>query len=249
MGIAAVSDTGRYRRLYVRLWRHPGFVTLTADEKVLALYLLTGPQTNRIGIYTLSIAQAAEDLGTVPQTLLKRFANCCAAFGWHFDSKARVFYIPSWFKWNPPANSNAMKGFLNDLSEIQPCGLIDAFANNLDTLSDTVRGTFIEGLRQRLPVGLPTSGSVSGSVSESGTESGTTGWRQEESSPSNGARSELPAQLLKAARQTLKLNPGGPLEGMVDAFKDILRNNNGGDCSTSDAQKALNVALTERRVQ
>lgn len=48
-----MSDTGRYRRLYVRLWRHPGFVTLTADE-----YLLTGPQTNRIGIYTLSIAQA-----------------------------------------------------------------------------------------------------------------------------------------------------------------------------------------------
>lgn len=129
-----------------------------------------------------------------------------------------------------------MKGFLNDLSEIQPCGLVDALANNLDTLSDTVRGTFIEGLRQQLPVGLPTSGSVSGSgsVSESGTESGTSalraGWRQEESSPSNGARSELPAHLLKAARQTLKLNPGGPLEGMVDAFKDILRNNNGGDC-------------------
>jgi hypothetical protein len=57
-----MSDLGRYRKLYIRLWRHPGFLSLTDAEKVLALYLLTGPPTNRLGLYTLSIATAAEEL-------------------------------------------------------------------------------------------------------------------------------------------------------------------------------------------
>ena len=64
-----VSDVGRYRKLYARVWRHPGFTALTDGEKTLALYLLTGPQTNRLGLYTLSVATAAEHLGTVPETI------------------------------------------------------------------------------------------------------------------------------------------------------------------------------------
>ena len=38
-----MSDIGRYRKLYTRLWLHLGFVALTDAEKVVALYLLTGP--------------------------------------------------------------------------------------------------------------------------------------------------------------------------------------------------------------
>jgi len=38
---------------------------------VLAFYLLTGPQTNRLGLYVFSIATAAEDLGTVSGSFTK----------------------------------------------------------------------------------------------------------------------------------------------------------------------------------
>ena len=93
------NDLGRYRKLYIRLWRHPGFRALTDGEKVLALYLLCGPQTNRLGIYNLSIATAAEDLETLPQTLSKRLATVCQTFNWPFDKGSRVIWIPSWFKW------------------------------------------------------------------------------------------------------------------------------------------------------
>jgi hypothetical protein len=105
-------DVGRYRKLYTRLWRHPGFAGLTEGEKILALYVLTGPQTNRLGLYLLSIATAAEDLGTTPETLTKRLRNVCQTFGWWFDSVARVTYIPTWWRWNPPENVNVMKGSL-----------------------------------------------------------------------------------------------------------------------------------------
>ena len=59
-----------------------------------------------------------------------------------------------------------------------------------------------------------------------------------------------PAHLVTAARQTLKLtSPHRPLAELVDALKISVRQNGGGDCSSVDAQKALNVALAERRVQ
>ena len=145
-----MSDQGRYRKLFTRLWRHPGFVTLTEGEQNLALYVLTGPQTNRLGLYVLSPATAAEDLGTTPETLKKRLVNVCGTFGWSFDAAARVFFIPSWWRWSPPENVNVMKGSLKDLNEIPPCGLVDAFARNLQTLPQTLHETFLEGLRQRL---------------------------------------------------------------------------------------------------
>jgi hypothetical protein len=134
-----MSDLGRYRKLYVRLWRHPCFVGLTDAEKVVAIYVLTGPQSNRLGLYVLSIATAAEDLGTVPETLKKRLLTVCQTLGWLFDARARVVYIPTFFNWNPPENANVMKGSLKDLNEIPPCGLIDAFAANIETLPETLR--------------------------------------------------------------------------------------------------------------
>jgi hypothetical protein len=151
-----MSDRGRYRKVYARLFRHPGFVGLTDAEKLLVIYLVTGPQTNRIGMYVLSIATAAEDLGSVPQTIKKRLANVCTGLGWLFDPHARVFLIPSWWRWNPPENPNVLKGSLKDLNEIPPCGLIDRFTANLTNIPETLHQTFLEGLREHLPERSPT---------------------------------------------------------------------------------------------
>ena len=85
-------------------------------------------------------------------------ADVATTFGWHFDADARVFYVPTWWKWNPPENANVMRGALKDLAEIPPCSLVDAFAANVTDIPDEpVKGganilqTFVEGLRQRLP--------------------------------------------------------------------------------------------------
>jgi hypothetical protein len=152
-----MSDVGRYRKAYPRIWRHPGFRQLSRDEQRLTLYVLFGPQTNRIGLFHFSIFQAAEDLQSTPETLKKGLANVTVTFGWMFDSDARVFYVPSWWKWNAPENVNVIRGSLKDLNEVSPCALVDAFAANIETLPDivakdgqTVRQAFLEGIRQRL---------------------------------------------------------------------------------------------------
>lgn len=158
-----MSDVGRYRKAYPRIWRHPGFRALSRDEQRLALYLLHGPQTNRIGLYHFSVFTAAEDLDTTPETLKKCLANVTVTFGWMFDSDARVLFIPSWWKWNTPENANVIKGALKDLNDVPPCSLVDAFAANVGAITEVVDRsgvslleTFLKGLSQRLRKGSST---------------------------------------------------------------------------------------------
>lgn len=48
--------TGRYRRVQSRLWVEPAFRALSDGEKLAALYLLSGPPTNSIGLFVVSAA-------------------------------------------------------------------------------------------------------------------------------------------------------------------------------------------------
>ena len=247
-----MSDVGRYRKVYARLWRHPGFTSLNEGEKVLALYLLTGPQTNRLGLYCLSVATAAEDLGTVPQTLTKRLRMVCQTFSWLYDGRSRVLYIPSWFRWNPPENVNVVKGSLKDLNEIPPSGLVDAFARNIETLPDTLRETFIEGLRQRLPNGIPNQEQEPYPYPKLEQEPALRALAENDEQPpsTQRGRSEQPAALVAIARETLKLtNPNEPIEELVDAFTNVhLHVKPGAKAPPRDAIVAvLNMVLAERR--
>ena len=250
-----MSDIGRYRKLYARLWRHPGFTSLTDGEKVLAFYLLTGPQTNRLGIYVFSIATAAENLGTVPQTLTKRLERVSVTFGWLFDKKARVVYIPSWFKWNPPENLNVVKGSLKDLNEIPPCAFVDAFARNIETLHETVRPTFIEGLRQRLPKGMATQDQYQEQEQKQEQKPTTNGngaalFKSARLSSEKNGKDSSDEKLIEAARQTLRFtNPHEPIDELVDAFRIVSQTMKGcPEFTKTEAVQALNVALSEYRI-
>jgi hypothetical protein len=141
-----MADVGRYRKAYPRIWRHPGFRALSETGQRLALYLLTGPQCNRIGLYCFSIATAAEDLNVGVETLRKRLADVQATFGWLYDADARVLFVPSWWRWNQPENPNVLSGNLKDLNEVPPCALLDAFAGNIATLDPDLHETFIKRL-------------------------------------------------------------------------------------------------------
>jgi hypothetical protein len=133
------ATEGRYRRVYVKLWM--ALAPLDNSLRVLALYLLTGPQTNRLGLYRLSPGAAAEDLSTPSEPLttddvVGRLADVCRVFDWHYDAVARVIWIPSWWRFNPPENPSVMQSLVRDLGELPPCALLERFAANTADLSD-----------------------------------------------------------------------------------------------------------------
>ena len=115
----AASQT--YRKLYTRLWRHRGFVRLSHQAKVVTLYLLTGPQTNTIGCYGLSLALTAEDLSISQTTCVRLIREVCTAFDWEWDEDERQVWIPSWPKWNPQISPNQGKAWRNEIQGLPEC--------------------------------------------------------------------------------------------------------------------------------
>ncbi len=145
--------------MYPRAWK--SFRGLTLEEKAIAAYLLTGDQTNRIGLYDFSIGKAIEDLETLPQTFKKGFDRVCQTLGWKYDNVNRVLFIPSWWKWNPPENPNVLIGNLKDLFEVAVSPLYDEFKNNIEHLRSVGKGcfdlteTFTQTLVERYPKPYP----------------------------------------------------------------------------------------------
>lgn len=260
-GVEPVSDdlVGRYRRVYVRIWDDPKFRNLSPTEQRLALYLLSGPQTNRIGLFKFSIPRAADDLNLGIETLRKAFWNVCTTFNWMFDADARVIYIPSWWRWNSSVNTNILLGNLKDLSEIPSCALVDAFSRNITYLSPKVHESFIEALRQRLPQSSPTSGS------------GALSGKQETGKQKTARRAEVPAlravspnpseqhdgkdkggsdeKLLMLARATVAVTSSrADLDELVESFHHVARDKGDrGAYKRTDIVAAVNEVLSEHR--
>ena len=145
------SDRPRYRLVYPVFWMDPGVVGLTLEEKGVALYCLTGLQTNRIGLYKLSLGAAAEDLGITTDSMKKKFAVVIKAMDWEYDEASRVLFIPSWWRWNPARNPNILKGNLKDLDEVPATALTDGFIKvGTELHSGNMQTTFKETTLKRL---------------------------------------------------------------------------------------------------
>lgn len=139
------NERRSYRKVYKRLWSDPAFIAMTDSERNMALYILTGSQTNRIGLFKFSIPLAAEDLKRPLNTVRRVFGNVVKAFGWEYDTAGRVLWIPSWWKYNPPPKqSTNIKGYLADLSDLPRTGLTAKFRSNLGDVPAALHAYFAE---------------------------------------------------------------------------------------------------------
>lgn len=139
----------KYRKADPRLWRDEKFRELSRDEQLITLYLLFGPQGNRLGIFPFSPAEAAETLKLDPISFMQGFGNVVKTFSWHYDEKARVFYIPTWWKYNHPENPKVLIGNLSDLHDLPQTPLVEAFAANTRYLAHNVIDTFSKTYEKR----------------------------------------------------------------------------------------------------
>lgn len=119
----------RFRKIEPRFWDDPAVRKLPAEEKALALYLITA-QSNRVGLFVFSEARAADDLGMSPSAFRDGFRRVLGALQWRFDDVSRVLYIPSWWRCNGPENPKAMIGYLADLGDVPENPFLPDFAAN-----------------------------------------------------------------------------------------------------------------------
>ncbi len=144
----------RYRKLDPRFWKDEKIRHLSQIEKLISLYAFTG-QSNRIGLFSFSPGEAVEDLGMSGQTFAKGFENVCGTLSLGWDPEARVLFLPTWWKYNPPENANNVIGNLKDLDDVPDSPLIERFINNLQYLPETLQVTFSQTLAKRYPKRSP----------------------------------------------------------------------------------------------
>lgn len=146
----------RYRKILPGYWRDEKVRALQdLEDKAIGLYILTA-QSNRIGCFVFSLALAAEDLELPAATFSKRFTNVIRTLKWEYDEAARVLYVPSWWKTNPPENPNNMIGNLSDIEEVPDSHLVARFCANVSYLSGNVLSAFRQTLLERYPQRMAT---------------------------------------------------------------------------------------------
>ncbi len=120
-----------YRKVVRKTWRKQNFRSLPDDLKILLLYLWTGPDAVNPGIYYISTATIADDLGTVTETVRERL-GILSRDGWlYYDFDARVVFLPKWDKFDPPENGNVCKSFKAHVAELPDTKLTGYFITTL----------------------------------------------------------------------------------------------------------------------
>lgn len=116
-----------YRKLEVRVWYDEKFSQLNPTEKLIFLYILQGPQTNRIGYFCFSVGECAECLGLTGEGVREGVRGVCQTLSWHFDQTHRVILLPHWFKYNQPGSKDTLKGYLKDFDNLPNTPLYPLF--------------------------------------------------------------------------------------------------------------------------
>lgn len=145
------DDAPRYRKVSPRIWGDEKFVSLGEGEKLLALYILTSDQTNRIGCFRFSPGKAAEDLGCSANTLGNRFETVCQTLGWKFSEKVKILLLPTWFEYNPPHNPNQVQGWSSDFSDLPDDPLKWQCFQELRTVCERLGEPFLKRFLQAFP--------------------------------------------------------------------------------------------------
>lgn len=120
---------GKGRTVSTAFWNDKRIRRLKNSEKLLALYLLTAPQSNSLGIWQVRFDEAAGHLGWQFEDVRKILAALVHAAGpmIHYDPAANVILFPNWLRHHRRLPPNTIKGWAVVISELPPTPLIDTW--------------------------------------------------------------------------------------------------------------------------
>ena len=86
----------RYRKVDVRIWTDEKFPNLAAEEKLLAVWLLTNSRLNRCGSFLWSAGLASEETA-IPLNRIETVCDTvCDTLFWIRDRPSRTIFLSHW---------------------------------------------------------------------------------------------------------------------------------------------------------
>lgn len=123
-----------------RVWNNS---QLSDRERTLALYLLTGEQTNEAGLYCLSVYRAGQRIGCGPAEIEAHLARTVEVQDWRWDGEAKVIWITDWFAAFPPQQRSDLPRLLQMVCQLPPTPLVAEWGRRADDLPDWLQEPFL----------------------------------------------------------------------------------------------------------
>ena len=137
------KETEIYRTILLRMWGDNKFLNLSPPSpsaRYLWIYLLTGPQTNRFGLYRCGKMRLAEELGwdaeAFQEGFRKAFQEVLGEGLIEYDESLHLIFIPNFVKHNLPASPNVVLGWKQDWNMVPECPLKTRAWNTIKSLLD-----------------------------------------------------------------------------------------------------------------
>ena len=245
-----MSDVGgRYRRIFSTNWLESPVQDLDDGERVVWLYMKTGPQSTSVGIYRLSTAAAAEELKNVDGKEFERRRDAvCKAFGWKFDPDVYVLWIPTWLDENPPQSPNVVISWCKLLSNVPKCAVkaegIEAIHRYLKDKPEAFRKAF-GSYRQS----LQKSKAKPGSNQEAGNRDQRSVSREQAGTAGYGVSPSIQLKIQTVVQEVLNFcSENDSLEILWNTFWQLWnREHPGTNPDRGDVKEALREAQRGRR--
>jgi hypothetical protein len=140
-----------YWRVAPRFWTDPAMRRADDDTRMLALYLLTCPHRNVIGLFWLPKTYMCADLGWDAKRLGKPFGQLLSA-GFHaYDEEAEVTLIRNALKYQAPENDNQVVAAIRHLEDLPATFLASEFRGLAERFCERLAKALPDGFGQPLP--------------------------------------------------------------------------------------------------
>lgn len=140
----------RYAKVSIKFWTDEKILSLSEKTKLLALYLLTSPHSNSLGLYYLPLQYVSADLGFGVKEVMEGIKELEKIQFCIYDENTRVVFLPNFLTYNSFQNVNQVKGAVAKLSELPDTVLFKEFRNILENFDDGIYSPLIEAVDNRL---------------------------------------------------------------------------------------------------
>lgn len=246
-----MSDGGRWRRIYSNEWHSGAFQCLSDSERVVYFYVKTGPPSVSVGISRISAAVAVEDIGNLTAVeFQQRLDVVIEAFGWRYDPRTRVLWIPTWLEDNPPQSPNVVVSWRKLIANLPDCELKTEAATAIVRYLKALPKAFLEAFGEDFPKDIRNSKAKPKSLPESNQGAGDQGIQRSERKGTGALRAvalnDINTEWLTIARATVAKYGRQDLEVLADHFR-YEGHGKTANAKQSDIIAALNVAVAEQR--
>ena len=140
-------SAGRYYRVTPRFWQDSDVRNeWTEDMRMLAIYLMTSPHRNMVGLFYCPLVYIESDLQWQSKRLRMAFDALVSADFIRFDEKAQVILIVNGLKHDSPSTGNQVAGAIKVLHTLPRTpllkDLLDAATMECECLANAMRSAF-----------------------------------------------------------------------------------------------------------